>query len=223
MVEKNTVPHVYTAMAAILKELKVDKDGKLPGNMGSAEYASASAISEGVKERLANHECLFLSDEEPIKHEVHVVDGRAFKIFTSIKGTYTILSSLDGSSVTVGGVGDGLASSTAVSSNIASTNALKNALLRTFMISENSVEEKSQKEQNVAPVAAAVATARRQAAPVSKAPQGVNDLKARIRDEFIGAKGLDKGMVNDLVKKKQSEGLKDVPLYESVIADLENM
>ena len=223
MVEKNTVPHVYTAMAAILKELKVEKDGTLPGNMGGKTYASAAAVSNEVKKLFAEHDLLFLADEEPIKHHIEVVDGRAFKIFTSIKGTYTIISSRDGSSVTIGGVGDGIASSTAVSSNVASTNCIKNALLRTFLISENSVEEQAQMEQNVAPVAAAVATARRQAAPVSKAPQGVNDLKARIRDEFIGAKGLDKGMVNDLVKKKQSEGLKDVPLYESVIADLENM
>lgn len=133
-------PHVYGALANILKNLSVAKGGVLPGNMGGKSYITAVDASAEVKRQFVENDLIFLPNEEVIENE-HFIHKDRVSIRIVIRGVYTIVSTVDGSSVTVSGVGDGLATGTAVASNIGSTNALKNALLRTFLITEQSVED----------------------------------------------------------------------------------
>lgn len=137
-----TVPHVHSALSEILKGLSVEKKGSLPSNMGGKPYISATDLFDEVKGKLAEADLIFAPVEKFQRHEV-VQQGQRALIATVIQGEYTFISTQDGSSLTVGGVGDGLATGSAVSSNIASTNALKNALLRTFLAAETSVEDKA--------------------------------------------------------------------------------
>lgn len=150
---KYKTPHVHEAMANILKHLSVDKAGTLPGNMGGKPYITAVDTSAEVKRQFVENELIFLPDEEVLHHENIVMGDRSVKITIVVKGSYTFISTKDGSRETVSGTGDGLANGTAVASNIASTNALKNALLRTFLITEQSVEDeaKTPTESKAAP------------------------------------------------------------------------
>lgn len=143
MTDENKVAHVHTALAAILKELSVEKGGTLPQNMGGRGYITASDLSNEVKRKFVENDLILLPTESIISHEV--IGGAADRktVAVSITGYYEILSTQDGSSVVISGIGDGLAIGTAVSSNIASTNALKNALLRTFLVTETSVEDQA--------------------------------------------------------------------------------
>lgn len=140
---ENQVGAVYGAIGSILGELSVEKGGVLPGNMGSRPYITAVDLNAEVKRRFVEHNLILLPDEKFVKHEVSTSAQGRHSIFLVIEGHYTITSTLDGSSVTIAGVGDGLATGTAVAANIASTNALKNALLRTFMVTEQSVEDEA--------------------------------------------------------------------------------
>lgn len=134
--------HVITATLEILKSLKVQKDGTLPGNMGGKKYATASNVSFAVKEEFAKNSLIIEPNEELLKHEVIPHKDR-LNIAVVITGRYRIISAKDGSELTISGTGDGLATGTAVASNIASTNAIKNALLRYLLISEQSVEDEA--------------------------------------------------------------------------------
>jgi hypothetical protein len=127
------VPAIYTSLAKVLEAMSVEKGGILPGNMGSKPYITAVDLSAEAKRQFVANNIVMIPNEKVIKHEnlVSIV----------IEGTYELVSTLDGSSAVISGVGDGLAIGTAVSSNIASTNALKNALLRAFLVTEQSVEE----------------------------------------------------------------------------------
>lgn len=134
--------HVYTALGKILKDMSVEKGGQLPSNMGGKPYITAVDLSSEAKRQFVSNGLILLPSERIIKHEI-VQSGNRNAVVIGIEGTYTIASTKDGSSVTVGGAGDGLAIGTAVASNIASTNALKNALLRTFLVTEQSVEDQA--------------------------------------------------------------------------------
>lgn len=134
--------HVYTALGKILKDMSVEKGGQLPSNMGGKPYITAVDLSSEAKRQFVSNDLILLPSERIIKHEI-VQSGNRNAVVIGIEGTYTIASTKDGSSVTVGGAGDGLAIGTAVASNIASTNALKNALLRTFLVTEQSVEDQA--------------------------------------------------------------------------------
>lgn len=142
MTDTYTTPHVHKALSDILKGLSVEKKGSLPSNMGGKPYISATDLFDEVKTKLADSNLIFAPIEKFQRHEV-VQQGQRVLIATVIEGAYTFISTEDGSSLTVVGVGDGLATGSAVSSNIASTNALKNALLRTFLAAETSVEDKA--------------------------------------------------------------------------------
>lgn len=133
------VPQVYNSIAAVLSALSVERGGLLPGNMGGKPYVTASDLNLEIKRQFVANSLILLPNEKVIKHEA--IPGQRLTIAIMIEGAYTIVSTEDGSSVTVSGVGDGVALGTAVSSNIASTNALKNALLRTFLVTEQSVED----------------------------------------------------------------------------------
>lgn len=136
------VKHVYTGIAAILSSMSVEKGGTLPGNMGGKSYITAVDLSLEVKRKFVENNLIILPSEHVTRHEV-VASGTRNAVVIGIEGTYQIVSTIDESSVTIGGVGDGLALGTAVASNIASTNALKNALLRTFLVTEQSVEDQA--------------------------------------------------------------------------------
>lgn len=181
-IEATGVPHVYTAMANILKSLSVPKNGTLPGNLGGKNYITAVDAAAETKRQFVENDLVFFPNEEVVSEE-HIVHKDRLMIRVLIRGSYKIVSTLDGSSETVSGVGDGLATATAVASNVGSTNALKNALLRTFLITEQSVEDqaKEPREEKAAPQA--VQRARQPQAPKAKA--GTPTFKDRILTEII--------------------------------------
>lgn len=215
---KIEVPHVYTALAEILKALSVQKNGTLPGNMGGKPYITAVDAAAETKRQFVQNNLIFLPAEEVFKHETIVHKDR-INVAIVITGTYTIISTVDGSSVVVSGTGDGLAGGTAVASNIASTNALKNALLRTFLITEQSVEDASKNGTDPEPTAtqrkldSARKTPTRQAAPAGN-PQ------AKIR-EWIGTDEARKEQANATVQKiKDEQKLTGDALYAAAAKEL---
>ena len=210
------VPHVYTALAEILKHLSVEKNGQLPGNMGGKAYITAVDISAEVKRQFVANSLIFLPDEEVIKHET-VMHKDRINTAIVIRGTYTILSTKDGSSVTVSGTGDGLATGTAVASNIGSTNALKNALLRTFLITEQSVEDASKQGDTAAPSATQQAINKART-PVKPTAGGGSQDKIR---EWIGADDARKGQANEVVTRiKAEKKLTGVAVFDAAAAEL---
>lgn len=230
MTEKYTTPHVHKGLAAILKHLQVDKSGQLPSNMGGKAYVPAPAISNEVKKQLVANDLFMASNEELIKHEAVAADGRSYKIFTAIKGTYTFTSTQDGSQVTISGIGDGLASNTAVSANISSTNALKNALLRTFLISEESVEKQSMQDQGgVANDATprAVKAAASKARPATKSSKdsfsSEKEYKARIKEEYIDTGKVAGDQATALLKQAGVNGLEGEAKYKWIFSELDKI
>ena len=210
------VPHVHTALAEILKHLSVEKNGQLPGNMGGKAYITAVDISAEVKRQFVANSLIFLPDEEVIKHET-VMHKDRINTAIVIRGTYTILSTKDGSSVTVSGTGDGLATGTAVASNIGSTNALKNALLRTFLITEQSVEDASKQGDTAAPSATQQAINKART-PVKPTAGGGSQDKIR---EWIGADEARKGQANEVVTRiKAEKKLTGVAVFDAAAAEL---
>lgn len=213
MTEK--IEHVFGALAAILKSLQVDKNGVLPGNMGGKSYITASDAAAEVKRQFVSNDLIILPSEEVIKHENIVTGDRAVKISVLITGTYTIVSTVDGSSVTVSGTGDGLANGTAVASNIASTNALKNALLRTFLITEQSVEDEAKNgAKESAPAPRAIQAAKK------PAKKSANDtLKAKIR-AWIGDDDDRRAQAVSVQEEQSKKGLKGEELQKAMIKEL---
>lgn len=182
------IPEVYTSMLNILSKLGVAKNGVLPGNMGGKPYITAVDVSREVKTLFVEEKLIVLPSERVVNHETIILKDR-INVAIAIEGTYTFVSTKDGSTATVTGVGDGLAGGTAVASNIASTNALKNGLLRTFLITEQSAEDAAKNGPEDAPaenraLAAANngATAPAQAATPSAAKAVQQDIKAAVLD-----------------------------------------
>lgn len=138
-------PHVHSAVAAILGSLAVSKDGKLPSNMSGKDYVTAGNLSNTVKTAFVEHGLLTAASETIFHHEITADKTGRTLVAISVNGSYTIISTKDGSTLTIGGIGDGLATGTSVANNIASTNAFKNALLRTFMVTETSIEDQAKK------------------------------------------------------------------------------
>lgn len=136
-------PHVHQAILEILKGLAVEKDGKLPSNMSGKAYVTAGNLSAHVKDAFVAAGLIVAPSEQIFHHEVTQDKTGRTLVAVSVNGTYAIYSTVDGSKLLIGGVGDGLATGTSVANNIASTNAFKNALLRTFMVTETSVEERA--------------------------------------------------------------------------------
>ena len=220
-------PKVYGAIANVLKHMSVEKNGTLPGNMGGKAYIPAPAISEEVKRQFVANNLILLPSETVVRHENLTINNR-LQVAVVVTGEYTILHTEDGSSVTVSGTGDGLATGTAVSSNIASTNALKNALLRTFLISENSVEDASHAEIDTKPTAAQskidkarVGAARPAAKKVAEvAGKSLSDAKAEIKSEWIDKGVVTSEQVNAVVKEVQATGVSGAAVFDAVLARL---
>ena len=204
MTEKYATPHVHTALGAILNDLSVEKNGKLPSNMGGKPYISAVDLSLEIKRKFVEHNLILLPTEHVVNHNSVTDATKRITFYISINGEYTILSTTDGSSVTIGGVGDGVAMGSAVAANIASTNALKNALLRTFLVTEQSVEDEAKNgpkqdasEMPPAPVATGGLKAlqddlrkrSQKAAPDGRGKEYIEKLIADNPDKFADAKG----------------------------------
>lgn len=207
--ENAQVAHVFTALGEILAKLSVSKTGVLPSNMGGKSYVPATEINKEVKALFVEYDLLLIPNERLEASENILVEGRVVKITTIIRGEYTIVSTQDGSSVTIAGVGDGLASNTAVSSNIASTNALKNALLRLFLITEQSAEDEA---KNGAADSQAETPAKRQVDRAKSAPASASSggtvtkqsvVKAQIQSEFVN--NPESPVTLDTVKRIQAE------------------
>lgn len=179
---KTEVPHVYQGIAAILNALSVEKGGQLPSNMGGKPYITAVDLSLEVKRQFVANSLVLLPRERFTKHEV-IPSGTRNAVVIGVEGEYTIVSTVDGSSAVVSGVGDGLALGTAVASNIASTNALKNALLRTFLVTEQSVEDAAKNG-----LGESDSPAKAPAAPPKAAPVTLASLKKDLVEALKSAK-----------------------------------
>lgn len=187
-------PHILGALQSILGRLSVEKGGQLPANMGGKPYISAVDLNLEIKREFVREKLVIV----PKEHVTHfeVLDGSRKQTFMVIEGTYQIISSVDGSNVTIGGVGDGSAIGSAVTANIASTNALKNALLRFFLVTEQSAEDAAKETPGATEGAApqgdrAMQAAGRAGQTRSAVPQPVVSQqpeppeKAKIRAEYI--------------------------------------
>lgn len=143
----NTTPKVYAAIHAVLKALQVEKNGELPGNMGGKSYATAEAVSNGVKNLFVANNLILEANEELVNIDTPDFGDKKSRFLVTTRGSYKAIHIEDGSSISFSGLGQGLATGTAIATNIASTFALKNALQRQFLISEDSVEREGQTEQ----------------------------------------------------------------------------
>lgn len=206
-------PHVYGAMLNILRSLGVEKNGDLPSNMGGKPYITAADVAKETKKLFVANDLIVIPFETITKHEVIPKGDRAPNIAVVIEAQYTILSTVDGSEVAIQGVGDGLASGTAVASNIASTNAMKNALLRTFMITEQSVEDAAKNgPADDAPAVESRAVSTAKGSPTNKenrqSPKAVQDLQDQVREAWESAHGESDSGYIDLGNAKYGDPAK---------------
>lgn len=221
---------VYASLANVLKSLSVEKNGTLPSNMGGKNYITASDAANEVKRQFVANNLIFVPNETIIKHETIIFKER-LNVLIAITGTYEIISTVDGSSVTVSGTGDGLATGTAVASNIASTNAFKNALLRTFLITEQSAEDAA-KEGDQAPEVKKASAAQRKvdsARPKTRTAseetpgsdkEKIDALTAKIRKAIDNGE-VDRDTVNTTRDALKEEGKSGVALFTALVKTLE--
>jgi hypothetical protein len=189
---------VHTAIAAILSSLSVEKGASLPSNMGGKPYITAVDLNAEIKRKFVEHNLIQIPFERETSKEILVSPKGGLVVTVSIEAQYTIISTLDGSSIVLQGVGDGFASGSAVASNIASTNALKNALLRTFLVTEQSTEDAAKEGPKEETSNRAVTQAKASAAP---------DIGA-LRIELVGLTGDQGGATrlgNELFKVAAGE------------------
>lgn len=217
-IEPGPVGHVYEALGNILNSLSVAKGGTLPSNMGGKPYITAVDAALETKRQFVANDLIFLPNETVFKHEIIVHKDR-LNVAIVVTGEYTIVSTRDGSRVTVSGTGDGLAAGTAVASNIASTNALKNALLRTFLITEQSAEDAAKNGTPDAVVTPAQQKLNKARAATPAAPVATPgaSLKDKIRTDYIETGKATKEQVNDAMNKHKADGKTGDALWQAVI------
>lgn len=208
----NSQPKIHAALANVLSNMSVAKGGVLPGNMGGKPYITAVDLAAEAKRQFVDNGIIFVPNEEVTKHEVLSDDKGRRTVVVGIRGEYTLIHTADGSTLTISGIGDGLATGTAVASNIASTNAQKNALLRTFMVTEQSAEDAAKNGEQEPPESRAIAKARQPQAPKSPAPSPAGDFKAKILKEIIQNDADDR-------TKDDVNALWDAILKEKKLAD----
>lgn len=217
---KYATPHVHEAMANILKSLSVEKGGVLPGNMGGKPYITAVDAAAEVKRKFVENDLIFLPKESIFQHK-EIINKDRINVLISITGEYTFVSTQDGSSVVVSGTGDGLAGGTAVASNIASTNALKNALLRTFLITEQSVEDAAKNGPAEETQSAPARRIEQAKAPVANKPTGTPAARDILLSDWIEAGKISKDEVNERYNAFKAKGLPPAEAWVSVLKDLE--
>lgn len=213
VVANEKVPAIFTSLAKVLRALSVEKNGTLPGSMGGKPYITAVDASAEVKRQFVENNIVILPEEKFTHHEVQELKDRKF-VVVGVEGRYTLVSTEDGSTAVVSGVGDGTAIGTSVASNIASTNALKNALLRTFLITEQSVEDeaKSGSESKATPPAVA------KAQTVTRATSGKSakrlEVEKLVKDENHPLTGP---LANKFKTEAEGEGLTGDAIYEHIL------
>ena len=212
---KYKTPHVHEAMAKILSAMSVAKGGVLPGNMGGKPYITAVDASAEVKRQFVENNLIFLPRETIFQHK-EIINKDRINVLISITGEYTFVSTVDGTSVSVSGTGDGLAGGTAVASNIASTNALKNALLRTFLITEQSVEDEAKNGPAAPAENKAVRTAQR---PTTTRPTTASGGKEKVR-VWIGEDEAKRTKANAAMDKFKAEGLSGDALWGAIAKEV---
>lgn len=219
------VAAVHKSIAKVLESLSVEKGGQLPANMGGKSYITAVDASAEVKRKFVANGLVFYPTERVVNVE-RILNNNRLQVGVVIEGTYRIVSTEDQSEVTVGGVGDGLATGTAVASNIASTNALKNALLRTFLITEQSVEDEAKRGQDDAPASGAPKSsptqrkldAARSSAPKTAAPAA----KDIIRVQYIESGKVSKDVVNTAIQEAKAAGANQAQAFDVVLEKLKS-
>lgn len=203
-----TTPKIYQAIHQVLSALRVEKNGELPGNMGGKSYATAEAISNGVKNLFVENGIILEANEEIAHIDTPDFGDKKVRFVVTILGKYRAIQIEDGSSISFSGTGMGLATGTAVAANIASTFALKNALQRQFLISEDSTEREGHTEQ-APPKQSSAQQAAAKATPSKATPAKVSDkaqaeAQKRIMDK-IASGDLDPARVSELHNKVASE------------------
>jgi hypothetical protein len=178
------VPDVFGALYRVLCDLGVEKNGSLPSSMGGKPYMTAYDLSSAVKKLFVEQGLVILPSERLVKHEVIIFKDRQ-SVSVAVEGSYTVLAVSDGSSTTIGGVGDGLANGTAVASNIASTNALKNALLRTFLVTEPATEEAGLVPDSGGSAPKRVTPAGQKIAKATAVDPVVQELRSEVRVKYV--------------------------------------
>ena len=215
------VPAIYGAMGAVLEALKVDKNGQLPSQLGGKTYITASDVAAAVKNLFVDNHIIILPEERVVRYDALVDSHEKVRFIIAVEGTYTLVSSVDGSQAVIGGAGDGTALGASVASNIASTNALKNALLRTFLITEQSVEDEAKQgpaSERDTPVNAKINAARQAA---SKPKNGDYPSQAIIRTEWVATSKITGDEANALRTRAETEhGLKGEDAYKWVLDTL---
>lgn len=214
------VPHVYTALAKVVNSLAVEKTGNLPSNLGGKKYAPAPAVAQAVKEAFAENHLLLTANEDMVAQESVVVKDR-LSIRIVVTGRYTITSLEDFSQIEISGTGDGLATATAVAANIASTNAQKNALLRTLLISEQSVEDASHTEESGSSATERKLEKARQVPAKAAAKPKTNDnaAQAKVR-EWIGTDEDRRNQANTAYDTHKKAGLAGADLWAAVAKEV---
>lgn len=217
MTDKNVVPEVYAGISQVLKALRVEKNGTLPGNMGGKSYFTASDLSDEVKRQFVEADLIIFPYEKVTKHEVIETANKKQMVVIGVEGSYKIVSTRDGSSEVIAGVGDGTAMGTSVASNIASTNALKNALLRTFLVTEQSVEDQAKQEHSATDTRpeALKNAAKETKAVANRASTSQGGYHAKIKSEFLDTERTSLNFVKSVVEEvKKATKATGEALYE---------
>ena len=170
MTEKNNTPKIYGAIHKVLSHLTVAKNGTLPGNLGGKPYQTAEDISNEVKSQLVKNNVIVEAQEDVAQVESPDYGDKKMRFMITIQGTYRLVHIEDGSSITIKGVGQGMGTGVATAAAVAGTFALKSALLRTFLISDDSVEREGNTEQAAPKQSSAQQAAASASKPVAKAP-----------------------------------------------------
>lgn len=202
---EGTVPEVYVALANILKSFSVEADGTLPASMSGGKYIRAVDLFNAVKVAFAQNDLVLLTNEH-LSCANEVTLGAKLALHVIVSGEYTLVSTRDASSVSFSGVGEGFAFSNAVAANIASTYALKNALMRTLLASEDSVEKEGLTPAD-AKVAATLSKAKKRVEEGRIGTMGGGAIKSVAAEQFARNQSLIKAHFGgDLAKVKAAWG-----------------
>lgn len=217
------VGHIYEAIGEILRDLDVEKDGVLPGNMGGKAYRTIESVTKGLRSELVSKGVIIVPNEKVISQERWEFTKR-MNFSTVIEGTYQLVSTKDGSSITISGTGRGNSMGTSVDANGASSFAFKNAVQRLFLISDNEEETAAMRDGTPGPTklerdAAQARGAAPKRATRAKADPKEDKAKVEIKTEFIDSGIVSKEQVGAEFTKLRNSG--DKTPYQTLLGLLE--
>lgn len=202
----DTTPKIYGAIHNILKEMQVEKNGTLPGNMGGKSYATAEAISNATKNLFVANNLILIPSETVTHVSSDDYGDKKMRYMVTITGNYRATHIEDGSFIEFSGTGQGIATGTAIAANVASTFSLKNALQRLFLISEDSVESAAHVEQSAPKQAQAQRTVKEAPSrPVVKTSNReiVEEIKVFMSENGIPSEVM--SALNDKIAKERGK------------------